>query len=374
MSNLIASKRIALATALCLAIGLPAMAAEPPLEIAREGYFYTGIQRLPDDGGVTGQMFVEYQIPAHLASPYPIVMIHGSYQNGSNFLGTPDDREGWREYFARRGYAVYVVDQPSQGRSNYAPANGSAGMPNTTGLERQFTAIEKFNLWPTAKLHTQWPGTGTRGDAVFDQMEASQQPTLRDNVRMDALNRAAGRQLLERIGPAILLTHSRSGPIGWVIANDTKSLVKGIIALEPGGPPFFDTIPVSMNGPAPARENGVAYDTLTYDPPVTSRADFDPVQETQPQAPGLERCMVPSKPHKLVNLTGIPVMILTSESSYHAAYDHCTSQFLTQSGVANDFIPLEDRGIHGNGHMMMLEKNNLEISALIEGWIQTHIK
>jgi pimeloyl-ACP methyl ester carboxylesterase len=368
------SKRIALATALCLAIGLPAMAAEPPLEIAREGYFYTGIQRLPDNEGVTGQMFVEYQIPAHLGSPYPIVMIHGSYQNGSNFLGTPDDREGWREYFVRHGYAVYVVDQPSRGRSNYAPANGPAGMPNTTGLERQFTAIERFNLWPTAKLHTQWPGTGMPGDAVFDQMEASQQPTLRDNVRMDALNRAAGRQLLDRIGPAILLTHSRSGPIGWVIANDSKNLVKGIIALEPSGPPFFDTIPVSMNGPVPTRENGVAYDTLTYDPPVTSRADFDPVQETQPQAPGLERCMVPSKPHKLVNLTGIPVMILTSEASYHAAYDHCTSQFLTQSGVANEFIRLEDRGIHGNGHMMMLEKNNLEISALIEGWIQRHIK
>jgi pimeloyl-ACP methyl ester carboxylesterase len=154
--------------ALCCALTAPAVAAEGPLELAHDGYFYTGIQRLPDGTGVTGQMFVEYQIPAHLTAPYPIVMIHGSYQNGSNFLGTPDDREGWREYFVRHGYAVYVVDQPSRGRSDYAASNGPTSLPNTEGIERQFTAIERYNLWPQAKLHTQWPGTGMAGDPAFD--------------------------------------------------------------------------------------------------------------------------------------------------------------------------------------------------------------
>ena len=164
---------------------------------------------------------------------------------------------GGGEYFVRRGYAVYVVDQPSRGRSDYAAGNGPTGMPNTEGLERQFTAIERYDLWPTAKLHTQWPGTGMAGDAAFDQAEAAQQPSLRDNVRMDALNRVAGRQLLDRIGPAILLTHSRSGAIGWVIANDSKGLVKGIVAIEPSGPPFVDVVPVSMKGPVPVRDYGV---------------------------------------------------------------------------------------------------------------------
>jgi pimeloyl-ACP methyl ester carboxylesterase len=177
----------------------------------RTPYFYPGITRQPGADGVTGQMFVEYQIPAHRLHPFPIVMIHGNDQNGSNVLGTPDDREGWREFVVRRGYAVYVVHQPARGRSDTAPADGPAAMPSTEGLQRQFTAIERYDLWPTAHLHTQWPGTGVAGDPAPGQAEAAQQPSLRDNVRMDALNRVAGKQRLQRIGPAILLTHSRSG-------------------------------------------------------------------------------------------------------------------------------------------------------------------
>ena len=105
-------------------------------------------------------MFVEYQIPAKVTAPYPIVMIHGQFQNGSNFLGTPDDREGWAEYFVRRGFAVYVVDQAARGRSAYnAAADGPLTMAPVETIERQFTGIEKYNLWPQAHLHTQWPGT-----------------------------------------------------------------------------------------------------------------------------------------------------------------------------------------------------------------------
>jgi hypothetical protein len=37
--------------------------------------------------------------------------------------------------------------------------------------------------------------------------------------------------------------------------------------------------------------------------------------------------------------------------------------------VRNDFIRLAGRGIRGNGHMMMLEKNNLQIAALIAEWL-----
>jgi hypothetical protein len=64
------------------------------------------------------------------------------------------------------------------------------------------------------------------------------------------------------------------------------------------------------------------------------------------------------------------VLILASEASYHAAYDHCTSQYLEQAGVKTTFVRLADRGIKGNGHMMMLEKNNQEIAALIGGWLK----
>ena len=38
--------------------------------------------------------------------------------------------------------------------------------------------------------------------------------------------------------------------------------------------------------------------------------------------------------------------------------------------MKHDFIRLPYKGIHGNGHMMMLEKNNLDIAALIADWVK----
>ena len=66
---------------------------------------------------VVGQMYVELRIPQKQTHPYPIVMVHGGTRSGTTFTGTPDGRESWAQYFARRGYAVYVVDQPGRGRS-----------------------------------------------------------------------------------------------------------------------------------------------------------------------------------------------------------------------------------------------------------------
>jgi hypothetical protein len=75
-----------------------------------------------------------------------------------------------------------------------------------------------------------------------------------------------------------------------------------------------------------------------------------------------------------VNLQGIPVLVVTAEASYHAPYDQCTSRFLAQAGVANTHLRLADQGIHGNGHMLMIEKNNLEIAALLQKWITGKVK
>jgi len=72
---------------------------------------------------------------------------------------------------------------------------------------------------------------------------------------------------------------------------------------------------------------------------------------------------------QLATLAKVPILILVAEASYHAAYDHVTSAYLTQAGVPNDFVRLESIGIRGNGHMMMLEKNSDEIAAVIEGWL-----
>jgi hypothetical protein len=41
--------------------------------------------------------------------------------------------------------------------------------------------------------------------------------------------------------------------------------------------------------------------------------------------------------------------------------------------VPVDFIRLADIGIRGNGHFLMLEKNNLDIAAVIADWLNRRV-
>ena len=86
------------------------------------------------------------------------------------------------------------------------------------------------------------------------------------------------------------------------------------------------------------------------------------------------RCWLQKEPaRKLKNLAGIPVSVIMAQASYHAAYDHCTAAYLRQAGVRTAFIRLADRGIFGNGHMMMIEKNSDDIAGVIDEWIESQI-
>ena len=117
---------------------------------------------------IVGHMYVEYMIPQRLRPPYPIVMVHGGSQTGTNFTGTPDGREGWAQYFVRRGYAVYVVDQVARGRSAHWNDVHGPVQPSRLNRSRQrFVAPERYTMWPQAQLHTQWPGAGKPGDAAL---------------------------------------------------------------------------------------------------------------------------------------------------------------------------------------------------------------
>jgi pimeloyl-ACP methyl ester carboxylesterase len=253
-------------------------------------------------------------------------------------------------------------------------------------IQHRFSAVERFNLYPQAHLHNQWPGAGVPGDPVFEQFWMSQSPSMiSDNPDIDPANRADGVALLRRIGPAILLTHSRSGDFGWEIADDAPNLVKAIISIEPWGPPcyraivehldqIYDTGAAKMTRGLVEAPFCLTVDRLTYDPPVKDLADLDPTREEKAQAPDLVRCWFPRSPHRLPHLVGIPEAIVAGEASFHSGFDHCTSEYLTRAGVANDLILLGDHGIHGNTHLMMIEKNNLQIGGLIADWISQHVQ
>ena len=350
--------------------------ASKPLEIADQGAFSIPGRYVEagKDTIMVGQMFVQYQVPKTKTRPYPVVMIHGGGQTGINFLGTPDGRRGWADDFVAHGYAVYVVDQSGRGRSGFfTDVYGKTRKSTVGNATPRFTAPETKKLWPQAEKHNQWPGKGTQGDPTFDEFYATQVETIGDEAMIEELNRAAVAKLLDRIGPAVLLVHSQAGVIGWSSADERAQLVKGILAIEPSGPPIQENVAKGApdffgDGPV-SRPFGVTRGPMTYDPPIQEAAQLKLERQEKADAPDLVRCFQQAEPvHKLPHLAGIPILILTSESSYHAPYDHCTAKWLAQAGVKNDFIRLIDHGIRGNGHMMMLEKNNLEISAFIRGW------
>ena len=360
-----------------LTLAVLASAASAQRTPATREFFYIGGRYAGPAGAqlMTGQMYVELLRPQRVTRKYPLLFLHGASQTATNWIGTPDGRPGWADYFLKQGYLVYLVDQPARGRSAWHPAiNGSLTIFAAQEVENRFTAPEVGGWWPQAKKHTQWPSNspnrGRRGDPVFDAFYATQVEGLASGEETQMLLQAAGSALLDKIGPAIVITHSQAGPFGWLLADARPKEVKGIVAIEPSGPPFHNAV-VNEN---PARAWGIADIPLTYDPPVKAAAELRSVQESKPDAPDLVSCWKQADPpRRLPNLQRIPIVIVTTEASYHAPYDHCTSKFLTQAGVKNTFMRLADQGIHGNGHMVMLEKNSMEVAALLQKWIAANV-
>jgi pimeloyl-ACP methyl ester carboxylesterase len=270
-------------------------------------------------------------------------------QTATNWMGTPDGRKGWAEYFVEQGYIVYMIDQPMRGRSAEHPSDGPTRMFTVATEEWQFTASESAEgTWPQAKKHTQWPGEGPnkgkKGDPIFDAFYATQVETVISNVETQKRNQDAGAALLDKIGPAIVLTHSQSGSFGWLIADARPQRVKAIVAIEPAGPPFEATI----NGTGKARPWGPTDIPITYDPPVKDPSEIAVEREAKADGPDLFVCWMQKAPaRRLVKLENIPVMVMSAEASYHQVYDHCTAKYLAQAGVKTEHIRLQDKGIHG---------------------------
>ena len=155
----------------------------------------------------------------------------------------------------------------------------------------------------------------------------------------------------------------------WLIADARPKLVKAIVSLEPTGPPFQEAIFVTTA----ARPYGLTDIPLTYSPPVTNPA-VDLVRNTiAPEVAGGVSCILQANanPRQLVNLKDIPVVVLTTEASYHVPYDWCTVKYLQQAGVQTEHLYLAEKGIHGNGHLVFLEKNSDRVAELLMDWIES---
>jgi hypothetical protein len=131
------------------------------------------------------------------------------------------------------------------------------------------------------------------------------------------------------------------------------------------GPPFINAVFPPLT---PARPYGLTEIPLTFLPPIRSASDLQLITTVSDinficiqQAP---------PPRKLVNLDNTRVLVVTSEAGYHSVYDNCSVEFLRSAGVRVDHVRLPDVDIHGNGHMVFMEKNNLQIAdQVVKKWL-----
>ena len=337
----------------------------PPLDIAEWSFFWTGVERAMLPGGtspvvVGKQMYVEYQIPAKVKHPYPIVLVHGGGGQGLDWMGTPDGRRGWATILLEEGYKVYVVDRPGHGRSPYHP-DLHGGWPAAQTLEsisglftpqraKQPAGRGGFAAGPNsnAKLHNQWPGTGEVGTPELAQLVAGQGGAFGNGMGVIKESQVAvwtqdGAEMMDKIGPAIIMTHSAGGPFGFYVLEARPKLVKGIVVVE------------GAQGSAFGGGNswGLINLPVAYDPPVSSPSEIKTkmVQPTEADAKlGIGAYRIQEEPaHKLKNWQDCKIAVYTSEASFVLPNPGAVA-YLKQAGVFAEEIRLADLGIHGNGH------------------------
>jgi pimeloyl-ACP methyl ester carboxylesterase len=273
-----------------------------------------------------------------------------------------------------------MVDYPARGRSPYVPeVDGKLGIRTALDLEQIWTAPATSNgNFPRMKLYTQWPSDspkkGMMGDPVFDNFAKGQMQFV---ANQDALTVPAGVALLDAIGkPVILISHSQGGGMGFDVTNLRPKLVAGMVAIEPGGPQIggVDTAKVQYTRVNP-NSWGLTTMPFVYEPPINSPSELK-VHLAPSDRPGDEvGCYLQDEPvHKLMSFENMHILSISAEGTYHRVYDPCIPKWLNQAGAKDDFVRLEDVGIHGNMHEMFLDRNSDEVIKFIDAWMNKNLK
>ena len=326
-----------------------------------------------------GQMYVQFQIPARLSAPgWPVIMVHGSTHTGAALESTPDGREGWYPYFVRKGVATYVVDQSGRGRSGFdqsvlheAEARMLAGSRDgAVALLPSFGRITDngaYQAWfghllpagatvltgrlvPHGSPDDPQPGTAEEPhvaplfplaavDEYYKQLVPNAEVTLPGSTCMTCMPQElppagtwtpqALALLVERLGGAVVATHSQSGIMGHHMVRILKErghadLVKGLITVE-GGCSF-----------AQSGLTAADFDTIPY---LALKGDYT----------------------------------ATSQQCQESV-DAINARRAAGQGTARaEYMKLDERGMLGVTHMMMLDSNNLEIADFMLEWVGDNV-
>lgn len=327
----------------------PFWESKPPRTV-RRGHLWIPGERIQSDqlSYQLGPLFAEWEAPEQVTRPYPAILVHGGGYQGTEWLDTPDGRPGWAQRLVEAGYVVVVVDRPGHGRSPFhVETMGPMGPP--------FSYENGRNIYfpgDDAPAHTQWPFAPDDA-ASFDEFIAGYGPLPADLAMSQDMEAARLADLLDRIGPALLITHSASGPVGWLVADRRPGMVKGIVAIEPMGPPWADIPNIG------SLTWGVAAHPLAWEPRPVSP------DELRSAAPGT---------HRLPALKSLPILAVTGEASKFAPASRPAIEQLVAAGAAAELLHLPDVGIFGNGHGLIYEKNSDEILRPVIDWLTRRVE
>lgn len=323
----------------------------PPLQIKEQGSFAVGgtvitnpgkfdhLRQTPDGQTLHGyHAYVFYQLPAK-ARQLPLVMWHGIGQFSKTWETTPDGREGYQTIFLRRGFGVYLIDQPRRGNA------GRSTQPATiqpTPDEQGWFGTFRLGIWPDFFPGVQFSRDPEALNQYFRQMTPNIGP-IDGDVNVNAV--AA---IFNKIGPGILVTHSHSGGFGWRTAIKNQN-VRAIVSYEPGSGFVFPEgeVPApiqSSGGPLAAMGIPLAeFMLLTKIPIVIYYGDFIPKEQiANPGQDGWRaRLEMARKWRDTVNKHGGDVTV----------------------------VHLPEVGIKGNTHFPFSDLNNLQVADLMSAWL-----
>ena len=299
-----------------------------------------------DSVDVLNPMFVQYLLPAERRHGYPVVFIHGGGGQGTDWLETPDGRDGWVDYFVADGWDTYVIDRPGHGRaqSNDSCGDGEVGVGNSAFIS--VLATSDAGVWPGGAP------TPTNDAVVAWTASSATAPYCGNEVAAATIS-----ALLDEIGPAILIAHSAGGGSTFRVPDLNAAKVVGIIAFEAAG----------SNPVAPGFGGG---------PPAIAGWQLDPPLPEDFAAVDNDGCLMQgANPSRLVNFAEIPVVLLGTEMGLNVTREglECQAAVWQQAGVDASFVYFPDRGLRGGGHFAMAQLDNaayaqvfIDIAAEIE--------
>ena len=332
---------------------VPAAANEEtkPLVIQEQGSFAVGgtvlqnpgvydpIKRTPAGQTFHGDhAYVFYQVPLN-ARKLPLVFLHGAGQFSKTWETTPDGREGFQNIFLRRGFGVYLLDQPRRGDAGRSTLPVSI----TPTPDEQFW-FDTFRVgdWPEYFPGVQFPRDAASLNQYFRQMTPNTGP-FDTGLISDAVV-----ALFDKVGPGILVTHSQGGGPGWLTAIKSEN-TRAVISYEPGSGFVFPSgeVPAPMPSAAGTLEAvGVPlqdFMKLTKIPIVIYYGDYIPAQPSL--NPGQDGWRV------------------------RLAMARLWADAVNRHGGDVTVVHLPEIGIRGNTHFPFSDLNNVQIADLMSKFL-----